>query len=45
MTRYMPTELMFGQKPVIPIERAISSWVVVNWIDELSLEELLAAWI
>ena len=43
VTGFMPTELMFGQKLVMPIERAISSWATVDWKDEMSREELLAA--
>ena len=39
----MPAELMFGQKPVMPTERTISSWATVDWKDEMSREELLAA--
>ena len=39
----MPAELMFGQKPIMPTERTISSWATVDWKDEMSREELLAA--
>jgi predicted NAD-dependent protein-ADP-ribosyltransferase YbiA (DUF1768 family) len=39
----MPTELMYGQKPVTPTERTISSWEVLEWRNEMSREELLAA--
>ena len=39
----MPAELMFGQKPIMPMERTISSWATVTWRDEMSREELLAA--
>ena len=39
----MPTELMFGQKLIMPTERTISSWAIVDWRDEMSREELLAA--
>jgi hypothetical protein len=39
----MPTELMFGQKPIMPMERTISSWATIDWRDEMSREELLAA--
>ena len=38
----MPTELMFGQKPIMPTDRTISSWATVDRKDEMS-EELLAA--
>ena len=43
VTGYMPAELMFGQKPIMSMERTISSWATVNWRDEMSREELLAA--
>ena len=33
----MPAELMFGQKPIMPMERTM------DWRDEMSREELLAA--
>ena len=39
----MPAELMFGQKPIMPMEQTISSWATVDWRDEMSREELLAA--
>ena len=38
----MPTELMYGQKPVMPIEETIPTWNVLPWQDGLSREELLA---
>ena len=38
----MPAELMFGQKPVMPIEEVVSTWSVLPWEDGLSREELLA---
>ena len=37
-----PAELMFGQKPIMPMERTISSWTTVDWRDEMSRDELLA---
>ena len=43
VTGYMPTKLMFRQKPIMPMERTISSWATVDWRDEMSREELLAA--
>ena len=43
VTVYMPTELMYGQKPVMPMERTISSWAVIDWRNEMNWEELLAA--
>ena len=39
----MPTELMYGQKPIMPIEWTVSSWAAVDWRDEMSQEDLLAA--
>ena len=39
----MPAELMFGQKPIMPMERTISSRATMDWRDEMSQEELLAA--
>jgi hypothetical protein len=43
VTGNMPAELMYGQKPVMPAERTISSWAALEWRDEMSREELLAA--
>ena len=43
VTRYMLAELMFGKKPIMPTERTISSWATVDWRDEMTREELLAA--
>ena len=45
MTRYIPAELMFRQKPIISVERTITSWMAVDWADEMSQVELLVAWI
>jgi hypothetical protein len=39
----MPAELMYGQKPVMPTERMIASWAALEWRNEMSREELLAA--
>jgi hypothetical protein len=39
----MPAELMYGQKPIMPIERTIASWVAIPWEKEMSREELLVA--
>jgi hypothetical protein len=39
----MPAELMYGQKPVMPTERRIASWAALEWENEMSREELLAA--
>ena len=30
VTGYMPTELMFGQKPLMPMEQTVSSWATVD---------------
>ena len=38
----MPAELIFGQKPIMPIEQSIVSWLALPWQDEISREELLA---
>ena len=43
VTGFMPAELMYGQKPIMPTERMISSWATMDWRDEMSREELLAA--
>ena len=42
VTGFMPAELMYGQKPVMPIEDTIASWVAMPWENEMSREELLA---
>jgi hypothetical protein len=42
VTGFMPAELMYGQKPVMPMERTISSWAALEWRNEMSREELLA---
>ena len=42
VTGFMPAELMYGQKPVMPIEETITSWVAMLWENEMSREELLA---
>ena len=43
MTGYMPVELMYGQKPIMPVEKTIASWTAIDWSIEMSREELLAA--
>jgi hypothetical protein len=43
VTRFMPAELMYGQKPIMPTEQSISSWAVMDWKDEMNRQELLAA--
>ena len=42
MTGFMPGELMYGQKPMMPIEETITSSVAMPWENEMSREELLA---
>ena len=37
----MPAELIFGQKPIMPIDQSIVSWLALRWQDEISREELL----
>ncbi|KAL2631086.1 hypothetical protein R1flu_015772 [Riccia fluitans] len=39
---YMPTELMLGQKSIMPMEDEIPTWVAIPWEDGISREELLA---
>ena len=41
VTRYMAPELTFRQKPIMPVEGTITSWMTVNWANEMSPEELL----
>jgi hypothetical protein len=43
VTGFMPAELMYGQKPIMPTEHTISSWAALEWRNEMSREELLAA--
>ena len=43
VTRFMPAELLYKQKQIMPTEQTISSWATVDWKDEMSREELLAA--
>ena len=33
---------MFEQKPIMSVEWMITSWMVVDWVNEMSHEELLA---
>ena len=33
----------YGQKPIMPMETTISSWMAINWSNEMSREQLLAA--
>ncbi|KAL2643842.1 hypothetical protein R1flu_011429 [Riccia fluitans] len=41
VTRYMPAELMQGQKPIMPVEKQVPTWNVLPWKDNLTREELL----
>jgi Integrase zinc binding domain len=38
---YMPTTLMLGQKPMMPAEDHLPTWLSLPWEDEISREELL----
>ena len=38
----MPTELILGQKPIMPIEQSVASWTSLPWQEEMSREDLLA---
>jgi hypothetical protein len=33
----MPAELMYRQKPIMPTERMISSWAVMDWKDAIAI--------
>ncbi|KAL3698249.1 hypothetical protein R1sor_012325 [Riccia sorocarpa] len=41
-TGYMPVQLMLGQKPIMPIEDTVLSWVSLPWEDGVDHETLLA---
>ncbi|KAL3694613.1 hypothetical protein R1sor_008264 [Riccia sorocarpa] len=41
-TGYMPVELILGQKPILPIEDSVLSWVSLPWEDGVDHETLLA---
>ena len=41
VTGYMPVELMLGQKPLMPIEESIPSWLFLSWEDDIDRERLL----
>ena len=43
MTGYMPAELMYGQNPIMLIEKIITSWIAIPWENEMTREELLGA--
>mgnify|MGYP002775831364 CR=1 FL=1 len=40
VTRFMSTELVYGQKPIMPIEETIMSWMVM-WENEMNREDFL----
>jgi hypothetical protein len=42
VTGYIPCELMTGQALVMPAGRAIATWDVLPWKQDMSREELLA---
>ena len=42
VTWFMPAKLMYEQKPMMPIEERLTSWVAKLWENEMSREELLA---
>ena len=42
VTGYMPAELMYGQKPVMPVEEVVPTWNVLPWEEGLNREDLLA---
>ena len=37
----MPIELMLGQKPIMPAEDLVPTWVFLDWKDGISRERLL----
>ncbi|KAL3694970.1 hypothetical protein R1sor_008621 [Riccia sorocarpa] len=41
-TGYIPVELILGQKPILPIENSVLSWVSLSWEDGVDRETLLA---
>ncbi|KAH6556662.1 hypothetical protein KP509_1Z164600 [Ceratopteris richardii] len=41
-TGYMPAELMYCQKPILPTESHALAWTSLPWEDEVSREDLLA---
>ena len=42
VTGFMPFELMYGQKPIMPTEEAITTWSILPWEMNISREDLLA---
>lgn len=41
VTGYMPIELMLGQKPIMPAEELVPTWVFLDWKDGITRERLL----
>lgn len=41
VTGYMPIELMLGQKPIMPVEENVPTWMFLAWEDEITRERLL----
>ena len=41
VTGYMPIELMLGQKPIMPVEDKVPTWVFLDWKDDITRERLL----
>ena len=39
---YMPFQPMYGQKPIMPIEKAILSWTILPWKKDMLRDDLLA---
>ena len=42
VTGFMPSELILGQKPIMPVEQSVFSWIALPWADEMNREDLLA---
>ena len=42
VTGFMQAELMYGQKPIMPIEQSVTSWTTLPCYEGMSREELLA---
>jgi len=41
VTGYMPIELMLGQKPIMPVEDFVPTWMLLDWEDGITREKLL----
>jgi len=41
VTGYMPIELMLGQKPIMPIEDFVPTWMLLDWEDGITRGKLL----